>query len=570
MEGNSVKLKTYHAYTMAEALAAVKRDLGADAVILHTRSFKRGGILGMFRRNVVEVTATPAASPAPVRNATAPAPKVKLKGVQAQHAYSGAAATSGKPKPNANSRSTGVRDQTLETGEIPDAARARSHIASSDPQIPSTASERDRLRTQRLAMALEEAHNRKPNAAHSKSVTETKSAAPAHRHVLSAAPPPASGRTARRFILTSPEQAKKTIVAPDAKGKREKDQSLPQSAIVAPPATATEMQDELVAIRNMVGQVLQRQVTSSAAPVPAMPRQLFDLYLKMVAQDISNELADQIVNEVRSAHVEEELEDEQTVRRAVRNRLAQFIPVAPDSLPYVPSDGRPLIIAMVGPTGVGKTTTLAKLAATFKLNHGKSVGLVTADTYRIAAVDQLRTYADILGLPMHVALTPTEMKRSVQTMSDREVILIDTAGRSQRDANRISELKRYIAAANPHEVHLVLSGTAGEKVLLQEAQVFSEVGVHKIVLTKLDEAVTFGVLVNAIRQIGKQLSYVTTGQEVPDHIEVGSAERLADLVLGAESCGVNLQSNSREAGPGTHDIQTMHSTVHNSRSVITA
>src|SRR5688572_28928361 len=93
MEGNSVTLKTYHAYTMAEALAAVKRDLGADAVILHTRSFKRGGFLGLFRRTLIEVTATPAAAPQPVRIVPAPSPKVKLKNVQAQRAYGGTAAT---------------------------------------------------------------------------------------------------------------------------------------------------------------------------------------------------------------------------------------------------------------------------------------------------------------------------------------------------------------------------------------------------------------------------------------------------------------------------------------------
>jgi flagellar biosynthesis protein FlhF len=531
MEGNSVTLKTYHAYTMAEALAAVKRDLGVDAVILHTRSFKRGGFLGLFRRTVVEVTATPAAAPQPARIVLAPSPKVKLKNVQAQRAYGGATA--------ATSQKSEVKNQRSEV-KVQDSLSGERHLAPVSPSksaIQPSHPDSDRHRTQRLAMALDEARNRKPGPVPAKAVTEPKPDAPPHRHVLAAAPPPAPGRTARRFILTSPDQPKKYNAQSDAlKSESEYSKSptdgAPAVQISKPPTLVNEMQDELLAIKSMVGQVLQRQV-SSAGPTASMPKQLFDLYLKLIAQDISNELADQIVTEVRAAHSEEELENEQTARSAVRKRLAELIPVAADALPYAPTDGRPLIIAMVGPTGVGKTTTLAKLAATFKLNHGKSVGLITADTYRIAAVDQLRTYADILGLPMHVALTPAEMKRSVQAMSDRDVILIDTAGRSQRDANRIAELKRFVAAANPHEVHLVLSSTAGEKVLLQEAEAFSEVGVQKIVLTKLDEAVTFGVLVNAIRQIGKQLSYVTTGQEVPDHLEIGSAVRLADLVLDA-------------------------------------
>jgi flagellar biosynthesis protein FlhF len=197
-------------------------------------------------------------------------------------------------------------------------------------------------------------------------------------------------------------------------------------------------------------------------------------------------------------------------------------------------DDRPLTIALIGPTGVGKTTTLAKLAASFKLRHGKKVGLITSDTYRIAAVDQLRTYANIIGLPLEVAITPTEMRHALHALRENDVILIDTAGRSQNDAGRIQELKQFINAANPHEVHLVLSSTAGEKVLLNEAEAFAEVGVHKIMLTKLDEAVSFGMLINVIRQVGKQLSFVTTGQEVPKHLEVGRADRIAELVLGGQ------------------------------------
>ena len=122
----------------------------------------------------------------------------------------------------------------------------------------------------------------------------------------------------------------------------------------------------------------------------------------------------------------------------------------------------------------------------------------------------------------------------MQILSDCEVILVDTAGRSQNDRDRIDELKRFIGAAEPHEVHLVLSSTAGERVLLQEAEAFGTVGVDRIVLTKLDEAVSFGVLVNVIQHVGKKLSFITTGQEVPDHIECGQSERLADLVLGGE------------------------------------
>jgi flagellar biosynthesis protein FlhF len=183
---------------------------------------------------------------------------------------------------------------------------------------------------------------------------------------------------------------------------------------------------------------------------------------------------------------------------------------------------------------------LAKLAATFKLHHHLRVGLITADTYRIAAVEQLRTYANIIGLPLEVVLTPVQMREALDRLADRrsldgggcDVILIDTAGRSQNDTGRIDELRKFVEAAKPDQVHLVLSSTAGERVLLREAEAFSPLGIHRIVLTKLDEAVSFGMLINVIRKVGKQLSFVTTGQEVPEHLEPGRADRLAELVLG--------------------------------------
>jgi len=303
-------------------------------------------------------------------------------------------------------------------------------------------------------------------------------------------------------------------------------------------ARLAPMREELSAIRQMVGQVLERQNVSGgtapkAGPSANMPRALFDCYLRMLSQDVSEEFADRIVASVRDELGPERLDDPELVRQAVQRQLSAAIPVATEPVRLTPSDGRPLTIALVGPTGVGKTTTLAKLAAAFKIHHGKRVGLITADTYRIAAVDQLQTYANIIGLPLRVALTPQSMSAAVASFVDCDVILIDTAGRSQNDRERLDELRAYLESARPHEVHLVLSGTASEKVLMREVDAFSKVGVDKVVLTKLDEAVSFGMLVSVIGRVGKKLSFITTGQEVPDHIEAGQADRLAALVMGA-------------------------------------
>ncbi len=156
---------------------------------------------------------------------------------------------------------------------------------------------------------------------------------------------------------------------------------------------------------------------------------------------------------------------------------------------------------------------------------------MTCDTYRIAAVEQLRTYANIIGLPLNVALTPKEMASACAGLADCDVVLVDTAGRSPHDCGRIDELGALLAAANPHETHLVLSGASSEAVLMRAVERFGVAKPNRVILTKLDEAVSFGLVVNVAHRVGAALSYVTTGQEVPDHIEPGRSDRIARLVL---------------------------------------
>ncbi len=493
MEGNAVELKTYQSYTMAEALAAVKRDLGADAVILHTRSFQRGGMLGLGQKTIVEVTAR-----ANSDSFTVPSPISKsspsLRGQRAYAQSAGATATLAPPL-----------------------------------QAPAHTQEPDRERTRRLAQSLLEQHQREqktpspaPKTSISRDFPVVSTPVPGHKtpgisHQVQK--PATSESTPQRFFLTPTDQ----------------DHAPTNDANKTPaPENMNHLQGELSAIRTMVGQVLQRQTTPADSSDPDLPQHLFDLYLNLIAQDLSRDLAERISSDVRGELGEDALEDEELVHHAVLKSLAAHIPCAEQPVADATDDGRPLTLALVGPTGVGKTTTLAKLAATFKLREGKRVGVITADTYRIAAVDQLRTYTNIIGLPLQVALTPGEMRQAVHQLSDCDVILIDTAGRSQNDTERLEELKTFLAAADPHEVHLVLSTTADQKVMLREAEAFASVGVDKVVLTKLDEAVNFGMLVNVINLIGKELSFFTTGQEVPDHIERSHPERLAQLILGEE------------------------------------
>ena len=203
------------------------------------------------------------------------------------------------------------------------------------------------------------------------------------------------------------------------------------------------------------------------------------------------------------------------------------IPIA-DPIQVVP--GRRTVVALVGPTGVGKTTTIAKLAAHYRLREQCNVGLITVDTYRIAAVEQLKTYAEIMDLPLEVVATPREMRAAVSRLADVDLVLIDTAGRSPRDAVRLNELRGLLAESQADEVHLVLSAVAGPDSIDIAAGAFSTVGASALVLTKLDEAVSLDWLPVLLKRHRLPLSYTTNGQNVPDDIQPASAADLQELV----------------------------------------
>ena len=293
------------------------------------------------------------------------------------------------------------------------------------------------------------------------------------------------------------------------------------------------MKQMMVKMMRQQKAALPQPDSDSNTATPELPDPLVSHYLKLIEQEVAEELAEEIVTKVSKGLSKQALADTSAVGRAVHDEIARRLPVEGGTGKLEKAeDGRPRTIALIGPTGVGKTTTIAKLAATFKLKQGKKVGLITMDTYRIAAVEQLRTYAGIIGLPLKVVNTAEQLTEAIAGYQGLDAILIDTAGRSQKASDKLCELKQVLAAADPHEVHLVLSSTVSQKVLLQTIDRFSAVDADRIIFTKLDEAVTGGVLLNVARRVGKKVSYITTGQEVPHEIEPGNSDRLAELVMG--------------------------------------
>jgi len=287
---------------------------------------------------------------------------------------------------------------------------------------------------------------------------------------------------------------------------------------------STQVESQLRDLQAMVKQLCRR----TGEQHRDLPEELFRLYTDLIDLDLNEELAREFVDRVRSNVSAAELPDPVLLRARVARLIEEEITVTG---PIAVEPGRRRVAALVGPTGVGKTTTIAKLAANYRLREKRQVGLITVDTYRIAAVEQLRTYAEIIDLPMQVVSTPREMRQAVRRLGDLDLILMDTAGRSPKDEVKLQELKAFLHEASADEVHLVLSVVAGRKTLEETAERFAEVGTTALVLTKLDESPTLGAVLPLLRRSRLPLSYLTDGQNVPDDIAVADPRQLARLIL---------------------------------------
>lgn len=272
-----------------------------------------------------------------------------------------------------------------------------------------------------------------------------------------------------------------------------------------------ELKKEMGEIKDLLSKVLEKE--------EIIEEDKFISFLK--DRDIEEVFIKDIIRDIKATPAFEEKKE------ILRNYLSNLIKIDTNNLTGT--------VVFAGPTGVGKTTTIAKIAGTLALVEKKKVGLITIDTYRIGAVEQLKTYAEIMGIALEVVITLKEMEEAIEKLKYCDVILVDTTGRSSKNTMQISELRAFVEKASPDSIYLVMSSIIKNKDIDIILEGYKLLNYDGIIITKLDETSVYGGLVKIITESNKPIVYVTTGQSVPEDIKRPTKRELLELILGEDS-----------------------------------
>ncbi len=305
--------------------------------------------------------------------------------------------------------------------------------------------------------------------------------------------------------------------------------STPQRAAVSPTG-ATESKKEILELKENVRELkdlvksLISNGTNPKSSVSVLSAGWEAVITRLTDSEVRESLAKRLVSSIQGSGFVSDVDFEKKIAAALSTQF-------PVSGPLKLKKNGPLIVAFVGPTGSGKTTTLAKLAAHCCLNKGKRVSIITADTYRIAAIEQIRMFADIVKVGLQVVFSPEEICTALKGCQDDEVVFIDTAGRSQRNSEHMQELREMMSVLRPDETHLVLSATTKDSDLLENITLYRPLGVNRLIFTKLDETVRLGNIYNVVCESAVPISYFTFGQSVPDDIELAQPGKFVQRLM---------------------------------------
>ncbi|MDP7036171.1 MAG: flagellar biosynthesis protein FlhF [Planctomycetota bacterium] len=333
----------------------------------------------------------------------------------------------------------------------------------------------------------------------------------------------AKKRTESRLIQSRP----KSSTAPGSRAN---------SAYTKQNLLSNENGDDLESIRHEISSLhsmFRDLVRETRYPgLASLPESFLVAYHQLLELEIDEVVATRLILHLHNKLSSSSPTQTSRVFEHLEKLVRGLIPVTG---PVGVSEGKPRLIAMVGPTGVGKTTTIAKLASIFRRKNNLKVALISIDTYRIAASEQIGRYGEMLGIPVEVVTQPDQIHSVLHRLSDFDLIFLDTAGRSQRDRIKMAELEDYLEIAQPDETHLVLAASSHPSGMTDIAKRFLPLGIDRLLISKIDESPSLGFLLQVILQIGKPISYLTNGRNVPEDIQVASSQLVANLCLGRES-----------------------------------
>lgn len=510
-----MQVKKFEAPTMQEALKVIKRELGPEAIILSTKHIKSG--FGLMSKASVEVTAAIAEKDLKKKNA---AEKNLPQNVKEKIWNS-------KASKQAEIYDDYFEKQLKRAGkDTVDLKSKRTTNATSDDQAGQKQQQQQRERQRQvLESQMEARQQRAQQATQAMQSTIARAAAQPRAQVAAPAAPTASLRERRYIDIGEDDHAPAAPVA--------------RAASDAPPASPDRMrgmQAEIEQLKSMVVELASgasQQETARDEAEHELSPELVNMMHDLISSGIEKKFARQMVRSAAFDLNPSQTGDAGLIQEKIAQQFLDEIKVA-DLLEGVgASNGRSScsIISLVGPTGVGKTTTIAKIASLGILEKRLRVGLINLDSYKVAAADQLSTYAKIMNVPFRSVNTKEELNQAIFDFSSLDLVLIDTTGRSQKDQESLLQLRHMLANMENSRNVLMISATTKDSDIQEVISRFKIFNPAGLVFSKLDETSVFGCIVNAQKRCGLPLLYFTVGQRVPEDIEKASAERVVDLIL---------------------------------------
>ena len=582
-----MQIKVFKAGNMKDAMAAMKKELGEDAVILHSKKYKEGGILGIGSREVVEITAAVEESSLPKKSDTQ---KLHNPAVLNRYKTDGTAQGVANAEQSADNQPEDIKDETtphsMQIDELNEKISEQKKSAALNKDFEDHLQDaQENSQPINEESAPEEESQPADNQPASEEISPPAYNEPVPEEISQPADNQPASEEESQPADNQPASEEESQPADNQPVPEENSKPAEKKSAVEEKSqqAATFTQEQMAQTQAMImAQFNQMQMMQQAAIAQAQAQAAEQLRLQQAAQAQQAAIVqpqNPPQNEEKIRRLEEEIAQMKALLTEVLGRetkkggvtlhealkmqevdedilksmaaqanagdtlVDMHTPAAKATLlnylnEHVKfSDGVKLnrhgvrIVALLGTTGVGKTTTLAKIAAKFVLEQKTSVALITADTYRISAVEQLKTYSDILELPLEIVYNPPELSSAIERHRHKELILIDTAGRSQHNEYQMRELEEFLRVNPRIEKHLVISATTKLTDARQIMNKFSQVNPDRIIFTKIDETGSVGMIVNLLNDNKYSLSYITTGQSVPDDIERATAEVLTNLLL---------------------------------------